>query len=157
MPTKTVPTKPVLTTQTVLTWRVHLLRQQPRRLPRLLAAIVCVFFLSLILFRSAWLALLPTLATVFSLSEFLFPARYTLTMQSAKASYGATTLEIAWRDVRHAYLAEDGIKLSPLASRNARWEPLRGVFLRFGDSDKDEIIDTVRRLRDLARVEKKDV
>lgn len=144
-------------TEPVLTWRVHLLREQPRRLPRILAAVVCVFLLSLILFRSAWLALLPALATVFSLSEFLFPARYTLTMQSAKANFGLTTLEIAWRDVRHAYLAEDGIKLSPLTSRNARWEPLRGVFLRFGDGDKDEIIAAVRRLRDEAQADKHNV
>ncbi len=155
MPTKTVPTKPAdpesAQTEPVLTWHVHLLQEQPKRLPRIMAAVVCVFFLSLILFRSAWLALLPALATVFSLSEFLFPARYTLTTQSAKASFGLTTLEIPWRDVRHAYLAEDGIKLSPLTSRNARWEPLRGVFLRFGDSDKDEIIASVRRLRDDAQ------
>lgn len=144
-------------TEPVLTWCVHLLRQQPRRLPRILAAVLCAFVLSLILFRSAWLALLPALATVFSLSEFLFPARYTLTTLSAKASFGVTTLEIAWRDVRHAYLAEDGIKLSPLTGRNARWEPLRGVFLRFGDSDKDEIIAAVRRLRDAAQADKHNV
>ena len=141
----------------LLTWRVHLLRQQPRRLPRLVFAAVCVFVLSLILFHSAWLALLPTLATLFSLSEFLFPARYTLTAQSAKVSFGLTALEISWRDVRHAYLADDGIKLSPLRSRNARWEPLRGVFLRFGDGNKEEIIAAVRRLRGEVQADKHDV
>ena len=146
MPEVTVVAEPPQN-ELLLTWRVHLLRQQPRRLPRLIAAAACVFVFSLILFRSAWLALLPTLATLFSLSEFLFPARYTLTTQSAQAVFGLTTLEIRWQDVRHAYLADDGIKLSPLRSRNARWEPLRGVFLRFGDSNKEEVIAAVRRLR----------
>lgn len=144
-------------TEPVLAWHVHLLRQQPGRLPRIVLVAAGTFALSLILFRSAWLALLPALATVFSLSEFLFPAHYTLTAQSAKASFGLTTLEISWRDVRHAYLAEDGVKLSPLASRNARWEPLRGVFLRFGEGNKDEIIAAVRHFRAVAQAGQQNV
>ena len=147
----------VPTNEAVLVWRVHLLRQQPRRLPRLLAAAAGIFLLSLILFRSAWLALLPVLAAMFSLSEFLFPARYTLTTQSAKVSFGLTTLEILWHDVRHAYLTDEGIKLSPLATRNGRWEPLRGVFLRFGDGNQEEIIAAVRHLRGEAQAGKHDV
>ena len=143
--------------EAVLVWRVHLLRQQPRRLPRLLAAAAGVFLMSLILFRSAWLALLPALAALFSLSEFLFPAHYTLTAQSATVRFGLTTLEIFWQDVRHAYLTDEGIKLSPLATRNARWEPLRGVFLRFGDGNQDEVIAAVRRLRDQAQTTNQNV
>ena len=99
------------------------------------------------LFRSFWLGLLPMLALLFYLSEYVFPIRYTLTPQSASARCGLSVLEIRWADVRHAYLTDDGIKLSPLAAKNSRFESLRGVFLRFGPNNQDAVTDAVRRLR----------
>ena len=73
--------------------------------------------------------------------------RYTLTPQSASARHGLTLLEIRWADVRHAYLTDEGIKLSPLSAKNSRFEALRGVFLRFDDGNKDAVIAAVRRFR----------
>ena len=94
-----------------------------------------------------WLALLPTLALLLSLSEFFFPIHYTLTAETAAARHGLTALEIRWADVRHVYLTDDGMKLSPLRAKNARFEPLRGVFLRFDDTNREAVIEAVRRLR----------
>ena len=106
-----------------------------------------VFLAGLCLFHSFWLAALPTLAALFSVSEFLFPIHYTLTAQSAAMRCGLTALEIRWADVRHAYLTDDGIKLSPLRAKNSRMEPLRGVYLRFDAAQRDSIIAAVTRLR----------
>ncbi len=133
--------------KSVLSWSVHLIARQPKRPAQIGLVLLAVFALGLCVFHSFWLSLAPALALLFSLSEFVFPVRYTLTEQSASARHGLTLLEIRWADVRHAYLTDDGIKLSPLPARNSRWESLRGVFLRFDDHNKDAVIAAVRRFR----------
>ena len=132
-------------------WSVHLIRRQPERLPKILGVLGLVFAAGLCLFHSLWLALLPTLAALFSVSEFVFPIHYILTPKSATMKCGLTALEIQWSDVRHAYLTDEGIKLSPLVRKNSRMEPLRGVFLRFDEAQREEIITTVTRLREEAK------
>ena len=125
---------------------MHLSAGQPKRQAQLGLVLLAVFILGAALFRSFWPALLPMLALLFSLSEYVFPIRYTLTAQSASARCGLSVLEIRWADVRHAYLTGDGIKLSPLTAKNSRFESLRGVFLRFGDN-QDAVTYAVRQFR----------
>ena len=136
--------------ETVLSWTVHLLRGQAHRLPRIGLGLASVLFVGLLVFHNPLLALLPALALLGSLSEFLFPIHYRLTRRGAQARQGPATWQIDWRDVRHAYLAPDGIKLSPLPRPQPHLEPLRGVFLRFGD-DGEAVLAVVRRLREEAR------
>ena len=138
------PSEPV---QEVLSWSVHQLRRQPQRLPALATILLGVLAFGLWVFHSFWLALLPVVAVLLSLSEFVFPVYYTLTTRSASVRHGLTALEIQWSDVRHAYLTEDGIKLSPLRAKNSRFEGLRGVYLRFDPDNEETVIETVRRLR----------
>lgn len=141
------PAEAAGTEDLTLTWTVHLLRGRAGRLPRIAGCTLFVLLCGLLLFHNPLLALLPTLALLLSLAEFLFPVRYTLTGDYARARQGLMTLEIAWPDVRHAYHAPDGIKLSPLKSYNSRLEPLRGVFLRFGDNEADVVAVVQRLLR----------
>ena len=147
MPTLATTANPGQEQAALLAWSVHLLRRQPERMPKIAGVLSAVFAAGLCLFHSFWLALLPTLAALFSLSEFVFPIYYTLTPQSAAMKCGLTALEIRWADVRHAYLTEDGIKLSPLRGQNSRMEPLRGVFLRFDAAQREMVIAVVTRLR----------
>ena len=126
---------------------MHLSAGQPKRQAQIGLILLATLVLGIALFRSFWLGLLPMLALLFSLSEYVFPIRYTLTAQSASARCGLSVLEIRWADVCHAYLTDDGIKLSPLLVRNSRFESLRGVFLRFGGDDQNTVIDAVRRFR----------
>lgn len=130
-----------------VSWSVHLSAGQPKRQAQISLVLLAVLVVGIALFRSFWLALLPMLALLFSLSEYVFPIRYTLTAQSASARCGLSVLEIRWADVRHAYLTDDGIKLSPLTVKNSRFESLRGVFLRFGGGNQDAVTDAVRRFR----------
>ncbi len=116
----------------------------------MLGILVLVLAFSVCLFQSLLVALLPPVILMLSLSEFFFPVRHRLTAKSAHVQHGLTVLEIRWADVRHAYLTADGVKLSPLRVKNARWEPLRGVFLRFDDGNRDQVIAAVRRLREEA-------
>jgi len=151
-PTTANISEPVPSQAVQLTWSVHLIRRQPERLPKILGVLCLVFVAGLCLFHSFWLALLPTLAALFSVSEFVFPIRYTLTAKSAAMKCGLTALEIPWSDVRHAYLTDDGIKLSPLRRKNSRMEPLRGIFLRFGEAERVKISAVVTRLWDEAKI-----
>jgi ABC-type long-subunit fatty acid transport system fused permease/ATPase subunit len=130
----------------ILSWSVHLIARQPGRPAQIGAVLLAVLALGICLFHSFWISLIPVLALLFSLSEFVFPVRYTLTKQSASVRHGLTSLEIRWADVHHAYLTDDGIKLSPLQTKNSRFESLRGVFLRFDDQNREAVIGAVRRL-----------
>lgn len=136
--------------ESVFSWSVHLAAQQPKRPAQIGMALLGVSAGGVLVFHSLLVGLLPMLALLFSLSEFIFPVRYTLTAQSASVRHGLTALEIRWVDVRHAYLAEEGIKLSPLRAKNSRLEPLRGVFLRFDETNRDAVIAAVRRFRQKA-------
>ncbi len=147
LPTTVTTTQREQTQEESLSWSVYLLRRHPQRVPRLALVLLGVFVLSLCLFHPFWLALLPAAAVLFSLSEFVFPVRYTLTARSATARHGLTLLEIRWADVRHAYLTDEGVKLSPLRATNSRFEPLRGVYLRFGADNREAVIAAVRRCR----------
>ena len=147
LPTSVTTTQQDQAEEASLSWSVHLIRRQPQRAPRLAFVLAGVFVLSLCLFHSFWLALLPVSAVLLSLSEFVFPVRYTLTAQSATARHGLTLLEIRWADVRHAYLTDEGVKLSPLRAKNSRFEPLRGVYLRFSADNHEAVIAAVRRCR----------
>ena len=147
LPTSVTTTQPERSQEETLSWSVHLMRRQPQRLPRLALALAGVFVLGLCAFHSFWLALLPASLLLLSLSEYVFPIRYTLTAQSATARHGLTLLEIRWADVRHAYLTDEGVKLSPLRAKNSRFEALRGVYLRFGEANQEAVIAAVRRGR----------
>ena len=133
--------------ENVLSWTVHLSARQPNRPIQIGMILLIVFALGIWMFHSIWLSLVPVLTLLFSMSEFVFPIRYTLTEQSASVRHGLTSLEIRWTDVRHAYLADDGIKLSPFATKNSRFEALRGVYLRFDDQNRETVIASVQRLR----------
>ena len=130
-----------------LSWSVHLSAGQPKRQAQIGMVLLAVFVFGVFIFRSFWLGFLPMLALLFSLSEYIFPIRYTLTPQSASARCGLSVLEICWPDIRHAYLTDDGIKLSPLSAKNSRFESLRGVYLRFGGRNREAVIAAVRTFR----------
>jgi hypothetical protein len=106
-----------------------------------------VFFASLILFHNIILACLPAAVVVLSISEYLFPIRYTLTKRGATLRCGLTWLEMPWSDVRHAYLTDEGVKLSPLRAKGSRMEPIRGIYLRFSTDNREAVIGAVRDLR----------
>lgn len=146
-PNPTAPQSQTRNEEVVLTWTVHLARRNPAGRARVFACVAAVAAVGLFVFHNVWLALLPAAALLFSVSEYLFPIRYKLSGQKAEMRCGLTVLEIAWRDVRHAFRAEDGIKLSPLRKKNGRMEALRGIFLRFDETNAEAVTDAVRQLR----------
>jgi len=96
------------------------------------------------------LSVIPSLVfgvvLVAALSELFFPIHYRLTPTGAYRRNFLSATQIEWRHVRKCYLAPDGIKLSPLR-RQTRLEAFRGVFLRFGNGNSEEVMAAVKRLR----------
>ncbi len=131
-----------------LVWRVHLLRRRPERLWPLLLCGIGTLALGLLMFRNPLLALLPPLLLALSVGDFLLPVTYTLSETGVSARRVFSHLEMDWNAVRHVYAADGGLKLSPLERANSRWEPLRGILLRFADGNDAEVTDAVRRLRE---------
>ncbi len=113
----------------ILTWRTHLLRQEPRRLPVLLLTFAlgasCVWMM--------FMALPPVLAALglmtLAVSEYLLPSRYRLDATGATAEGGAGKCKIAWRETRRVVELKNGILLSPLPAPS-RLDAFRGVLLR---------------------------
>ena len=131
----------------VLAWSVRLIKTRPKAAWRIAACVLMVAVAGSIVFKSVTLGLIPAAAIVLSLSEFLFPIHYQFSSKCVTMRNGLVWLEMPWADVRHAYVTGEGIKLSPLRQRNSRVEPMRGIFVRFGDQKRDMIIDEIQRLR----------
>lgn len=131
---------------TVLTWKVHRLREEPRRLPPIALGYGAAFAFWWLVFPHPLALFLPVVALTSALAEFLFPISYRLTTRGAHVSCGVTRLFLAWPDVKRATAGTEGIYLSPLARANSPLEPFRGVRLRFADGNDEAVTNTVRQL-----------
>lgn len=76
-------------------------------------------------------------------AEFWLGTVYRIDETGASAKTGVSLSKIEWSNVKRVVIANDGIKVSPLAEPG-RLSAFRGVFLRFGDGPRDEAIASVR-------------
>ncbi len=134
---------------TVLAWRVHRLREEPWRLPLVLAAYAVALGLWRLLLPHPLALFVPLVSLTSALAEYLFPISYRLTDRGAHVSNGPFVhLFLAWPDVKRATAGKDGVCLSPLARPDSPLAPFRGVRLRFtDDAQEDKVTQTVRALR----------
>jgi hypothetical protein len=130
---------------TVLEWRVHRLREEPRFVPILIAAYSGVVVLWSLAFPHPLALLLMLGALTASLSEYLFPISYRLTTRGAHADCGPSRLFVAWTDVKRATHGRDGVYLSPLP-KASRLDAFRGVRLRYANGNDAAVREAVRHL-----------
>ena len=127
-----------------MSWTVHLAPRYPGKLMFVLGAAGLATF-------CGWLAIGPVgaLAALVlvtgSLTEFLFPVKYALSINGATSRALFKTTHIPWSRVKRCYLDDFGVKLSTLETPS-RLEAYRGLYLRFGDN-KDQVIETIKSLR----------
>lgn len=134
-----------------LVWNVHLVRDEPRKLFLILPVVLISLIACYLIFRSPFFIAILLLLFSSALAEYLFPVRYEISTKGASSRTLFSRNFIEWERVKKIYLDECGVKLSPL-SRQGRLEAFRGVYLRFGDR-RDEVIEAVRRMRDVARTD----
>ncbi|HAH87480.1 MAG TPA: hypothetical protein DCL60_08935 [Armatimonadetes bacterium] len=132
--------------QPVMEWRVHLLREDPKKLLVVVPVVLASLFASYVFFGSPIFAVVVVFLFASSLCEYLFPVYYRLTREGACMRTLTGRNFVPWTRVKRYYLDECGIKLSTLPSAG-RLEAYRGVYLRFG-GNRDEVAGAVRRLRD---------
>jgi hypothetical protein len=130
---------------TVLAWRVHRLRDEPRFVPLVAGAYAASLLLWCLAFPHPVALLLPLVSLTGALSDYLFPITYRLTTHGAHADCGVSRLFVAWADVKRATHGGEGVYLSPLV-RPSRLDAFRGVRLRYAHGNDETVRDAVRRL-----------
>ena len=115
--------------QTLLAWRVHLLRRSPERLPALLLAFAlgggCVWVLF-----SSWIMVVIAIALLAgAVAEYLFPISYRVTDAGVEARTLTGRFAMKWGEVKRVLPQPQGVLLSPLAFAS-RLDAFRGVLLR---------------------------
>ena len=80
-------------------------------------------------------------------AEFFFPIHYRLSSEGIRARNLLSWRKLTWDRVRACYLDQHGIKVSPLG-RRSRLETYRGIYLWFGDGNREQVTEAVRRWRD---------
>jgi len=127
----------------VLEWVSHPARKKP------VAAVLVAIFIGLVavgIYTWTYSPLFTALASLIllgSLAGFYFPTGYRLYEDHIVVKYTITSMKKNWSAYRSFYTDRNGVLLSPFP-RPSRLENFRGVYLRFGDFDKQKIIDFVR-------------
>lgn len=132
-----IPPSPLPMTQPpdTLEWTVRLYEAQPWKRWVVLVGAVFAGAIGYLLLRHPVFAMIGLLAVLATTAEFWAPLKYTLNANRASVRCVFSVTAIDWMDVKRAVVAEEGIKLSPLA-QTGRTSPFRGVLLRFaGNAD----------------------
>ena len=131
--------------EALLSWSVSLAAKEGmHKLVISLSVIVGVLVLGGYLYRDVLLVSISAGIFFLATADYFIPMKFWLTREAAYRRTIFGTKFIRWSNVKHCYLDDKGIKLSPVAQRS-RSEALRGLFLYFGDN-RDELVEAVRDL-----------
>ena len=129
----------------VLSWSVSLAgREGLAKTLGALTAMVGVLALGAYLYGNVLLVTIGAAIFFLATAEYFFPMRFWLTEEAAFKRTIFGTKFIRWSKIKHCYLDDKGIKLSPLEGPS-RAEAFRGLYLYFGDN-RDELVEAVRNL-----------
>jgi hypothetical protein len=134
----------------ILSWRRHLLLEEPGKLSVVFCAAVFCEWAAWLLFQN----ILFNAAVLFMLgsatSEYLFPIANRLSSRTASCRFGANRFELEWSKLARVLIYKDGVRLSPLAAPS-RLDSFRGVFLRFArdgqPGDRKSVLAAIAELR----------
>jgi hypothetical protein len=127
---------------TVLEWRVHLARRQPRRAIIVALVVLATAVICQLAFDNPLFAIVAALLVIFSTADFVLPIHYRITEAGIQMRAGLSLRRMAWSQVRACYRDDCGVKLSPLA-RPSRLEAFRGIYLWFGDDNADSVMQAI--------------
>jgi hypothetical protein len=121
------------TGETLLTWRVHLARRHPERLPALVAVLViggaCVW----LMFARPLPVLAALLLLLGSAADYLTPTTYRITTRGIEARSPVTHLMLTWAEARRCLPDHAGMIVTSL-SIPSRLDRFRGVLMRYAPS-----------------------
>ncbi len=112
----------------------------------IVATALAVGFVGIVLMHQVIFGIFGALAVLLSTSEMFIPIRYRLDEKGASARVGMSRTEIEWAQIKRLDDLDQAVKLSPLADRESRLEPFRGVTLRF-TGNRDAVLAKIRQFR----------
>jgi hypothetical protein len=111
----------------------------------MVGVIAAAFFALLVgwvVFRSPALGFAGFAIILGSTAEFWLGTTFAIDAKGARSRTGFSLTEIEWENVKRVIPENGGIRLSPL-ERAGTLDTFRGVFLRFGVDNRDEIEEAV--------------
>lgn len=134
--------------QKLLTWRVHLVRREPHRLPALLFALALGAAFSWWIFGALPPVLAALLLLVQATADFLFPVTYRITALELHADGLLSRKRLRWQEARRCLPSGEGLLITPLATPS-RLDAFRGVLVQFAPDglpgDRASVLTEVRR------------
>jgi hypothetical protein len=130
--------------QDLLEWRIWLVAQRPSKAIGAAAIMVAGALLTAIGTGKLVLGLVALVLLWLATREFFLPVHYRLTKDGAWAEGFMSSYFIPWVRVKACHVGKEGLKLSPFGRKN-RFEPFRGVYLRFA-GNKEEVVEIVSNL-----------
>lgn len=123
-------------------WRVRLSDKAPQKMAGVIAAAVLALVLGWMVFRSPALGFAGFAIILGSTAEFWLGTTFTIDQKGAKSRTGFSVSEIEWENVKRVISENGGIRLSPL-EKAGTMDTFRGVLLRFGVDNRDEVEEAV--------------
>ena len=133
-------------------WRVRLSDKAPSKVIGIVAAGVAAFLIGEIVFKNFTLGLIGFAIIFGSTAEYWLGSVFQLDEKKASVRTGASYSVIEWTDVKRICKDEGGIKLSPLESAGTM-DAFRGVYLRFGDDNREAIEKAVLTFGKLSNID----
>ena len=124
-------------------WNVHLVRDNWKRSFLLFVFLAVLFSTIYWIYHSLSAIVLSAVFLIPSLHRYFVPYRYELYDDFVVVFSFSARVTKPWSDFRSFYVDRGGVLLSPFV-KPSRLENFRGVYLRFGCSRTDEIVDFVR-------------
>lgn len=127
---------------TTLEWTVRMWEREPKKLVVILLVACMAGALGMALLHHPVGAALGFLMIGGATTDYWLPQKFTIDGTGASLRCGISVTSLAWADVQRVVVADEGVKLSPLAD-SSRLSPFRGVYLRFA-RNRDEVIGAIQ-------------
>ena len=125
-------------------WTIHPLRDSWKRTLLLLVFLAAFFAGVYLSFQSISVTILSAICLICSLYRYFVPSRYEFYDDRVVVIAFSRRLMKPWSDFRSFYADRNGVLLSPF-ERPSRLENFRGVYVRFGNGRRSEILDFIKR------------
>jgi hypothetical protein len=127
----------------IISWAIHPARKRPW-----VTTFVIVFILIIAVGIYTWtlspvFTALASIILIGSLSGYFFPTTYRFYEDQLVVRYTVTTLKKEWSQYRTFYKDKNGVLLSPF-TQQSRLENFRGIYLRFGDCDREHVMEFIK-------------
>lgn len=121
------------------TWVVFPLTQNWKKSACLICFLLVLCVAVYFSFKSIFYLLFSVIVLFGSLSSFFLPVRYEFHTDHFEIHTLLRTISKEWKEFRSFYVDKNGVLLSPF-DKPSRLENFRGIYVRFGRAEQDEII-----------------